>query len=214
MFGLSDRITVMRDGRYISTHNTKDVTIEDIVREMVGRDVDQLFPKEVAPIGEPLLTVSGLGRVGVFRDIDLTVRAGEIVALAGLVGAGRTEVARAIFGIDPYDVGTVEFLGQPLKAHDAQAAINAGMGFVPEDRRKQGLVMDLSVDTQRRAHAAPAAVPFGLINGAQGARNGARSGRRDSRSRPSPSSTPCPPCPAAINRRSCSRNGWPPNRSC
>ena len=165
VFGLSDRITVMRDGRYISTHNTKDVTIEDIVREMVGRDVDQLFPKEIAPIGEPLLTVSGLGRVGVFRDVDLTVRAGEIVALAGLVGAGRTEVARAIFGIDPYDVGTVEFLGQPLKAHDAQAAINAGMGFVPEDRRKQGLVMDLSVTRNVALTLRHQLSTFGLLNG-------------------------------------------------
>ena len=167
VFGLSDRITVMRDGRYISTHTTKDVTIEAIVREMVGRDIDQLFPKEEAPIGDALLRVTGLGRVGVFRDIDLTVRSGEIVALAGLVGAGRTEVARAIFGIDPYDVGTVEFLGQPLKAHDAQAAINAGMGFVPEDRRKQGLVMDLSVTRNVALTLRHELASFGLINGAK-----------------------------------------------
>jgi len=166
VFGLSDRITVMRDGHYISTHNTKDVTIEDIVREMVGRDVDQLFPKELAPIGEPLLTVAGLSRVGVFRDIDLTVRSGEIVALAGLVGAGRTEVARAIFGIDPYDAGTVEFLGKPLKAHDAQVAINAGMGFVPEDRRKQGLVMDLPVSRNVALTLRRQLARFGLIHGA------------------------------------------------
>lgn len=145
VFALCDRITVMRDGRYIQTHTTTEVTVEQIVREMVGRDIDQLFPKEVAAIGETVLRVSGLGRAGVFTDVSFEIKAGEIVALAGLVGAGRTEVARAVFGIDPYDRGSVEFLGRKLKPRDPQAAIDAGMGFVPEDRRKQGLVMELSV---------------------------------------------------------------------
>ncbi|MFJ4224067.1 sugar ABC transporter ATP-binding protein [Microbacterium sp. NPDC089695] len=146
IFALTDRITVMRDGRYIRTHATAEATVAEIVREMVGRDIDQLFPKQEAEIGSIVLDVTGLSRTGVFQDIDLQVRSGEIVGLAGLVGAGRTEVARAVFGIDPYDSGAVEVDGKRLRAGDPQAAIDAGIGFVPEDRRKQGLVMELSVE--------------------------------------------------------------------
>lgn len=127
VFDLCDRITVMRDGRYISTHETTDVTVEQIVREMVGRDVGTLFPKADADIGGVVLKVEGLSRPGVFRDINFEVRSGEIVALAGLVGAGRTEVARAVFGIDPYDSGTITFEGRKLKPRDPKAAITAGM---------------------------------------------------------------------------------------
>lgn len=145
IFALTDRITVMRDGRYIGSHDTSATTVEQIVREMVGRDIDQLFPKQEAEQGDVVLEVSGLTRAGVFRDIDLQVRSGEIVGLAGLVGAGRTEVARAVFGIDPYDEGHVHLGGVALPSGHPQAAIDAGVGFVPEDRRKQGLVMELSV---------------------------------------------------------------------
>ncbi|WP_029252056.1 sugar ABC transporter ATP-binding protein [Paraoerskovia marina] len=145
IFALTDRITVMRDGAYVSTHQTAETTEAEVVREMVGRSVDQLFPKEPAPIGEPVLEVTGLTRRGIFSDINLVVRSGEIVGLAGLVGAGRTEVARAVFGIDRYDDGSVTLNGTPIPPHDPQASIDAGIAFVPEDRRKQGLVMDLSV---------------------------------------------------------------------
>jgi rhamnose transport system ATP-binding protein len=96
-------------------------------------------------MGEPVLQVRGLNRTGVFHDIDLEVRAGEIVGLAGLVGAGRSEVARAVFGVDPYDSGSVSVAGKAVKAHDPRSAIRAGMAFIPEDRRKQGLVIDSSV---------------------------------------------------------------------
>jgi rhamnose transport system ATP-binding protein len=166
VFALSDRITVMRDGQYIATHDTGSVTVEAIVREMVGRDIEQLFPKEAAEVGSPVLRVSGLTRAGVFADIDFEVRAGEIVALAGLVGAGRTEVARAIFGIDPYDSGSVEVGAKALRPHDPQAAIDAGMGFVPEDRRKQGLVMDLSVARNTTLTLRNQLARLGVINGA------------------------------------------------
>ncbi|TFC30255.1 sugar ABC transporter ATP-binding protein [Cryobacterium sp. TMT2-18-3] len=165
VFALCDRITVMRDGRYIATHVTSTVTVDAIVHEMVGRDVGALFPKEVAPVGDTVLSVKGLGRAGLFADVTFDVKAGEVVALAGLVGAGRTEVARAVFGIDPYDRGTVEFLGQRLKAHSPKAAIDAGMGFVPEDRRKQGLVMDLSVGRNTALTLRDRVARFGIING-------------------------------------------------
>jgi rhamnose transport system ATP-binding protein len=166
VFALCDRITVMRDGRYINTHVTSEVTIDKIVREMVGRDIAQLYPKVVAAVGDTVLQVSGLGRAGVFADISFEVRAGEVVALAGLVGAGRTEVARAIFGIDPYDRGTVSVLGKPLKGRDPQAAIDAGLAFVPEDRRKQGLVMDLSVAHNAALTLRNSLARFGIINAA------------------------------------------------
>ncbi|WP_375388745.1 sugar ABC transporter ATP-binding protein [uncultured Amnibacterium sp.] len=164
VFDLCDRVTVMRDGAYIATHAVGDVTVDGLVREMVGRDVTTLFPKEPAVIGEPLLTVRGLTRAGVFQDIDLTVRSGEIVALAGLVGAGRSEVARAVFGVDPYDRGTVEFGGAALKARSPQAAIDAGLAFVPEDRRKQGLVMDLSVARNATLTLRKQLARFGVID--------------------------------------------------
>lgn len=167
VFSLSDRITVMRDGRYIATHVTKSVEIDEIVREMVGRDIDLLFPKMEAEIGAPVLEVQGLTRLGVFSDITFEVRSGEIVALAGLVGAGRTEVARAVFGIDHYDSGSVSFLGSELRPGDPRAAIDVGIGFVPEDRRKQGLVMDLSVSRNTTLTLRHSLATLGLINGAK-----------------------------------------------
>ena len=167
IFALTDRITVMRDGRYIATHDTAAVTSPEIVREMVGLDIAQLFPKVEAAVGDTVLRVEGLSSAGVFRDIDFEVRAGEIVALAGLVGAGRTEVARAVFGIDGYDSGTVELLGRRIRPRDPQSAIDAGIGFVPEDRRKQGLVMDLSVARNATLTLRHALARFGLISGAR-----------------------------------------------
>ena len=164
VFDLCDRITVMRDGAFIATHDTPDITVDGLVREMVGRDIATLFPKQDAAIGEAVLSVSNLTRAGVFTDISFDVRAGEIVALAGLVGAGRTEVARAVFGIDRYDTGTVLLSGKPIRAYSPQSAIDAGMGFVPEDRRKQGLVMDLSVARNVTLTLRRTLARFGLIN--------------------------------------------------
>jgi rhamnose transport system ATP-binding protein len=146
VFALCDEVTVMRDGEYIATHDIAAVTERDIVREMVGRNVDNLFPKtEGVEPGEVVLTVDGLSSLGVFHDISFEVREREIVGLAGLVGAGRSEVARAIFGVDGYDSGTVTVGGRTLPGHNTAAAIDAGLAFVPEDRRKQGLVVEMSV---------------------------------------------------------------------
>ena len=145
VFDLCDMVTVMRDGDYVATRPTSETDIDEIVAMMVGREVSDLFPKTAATIGEPVLQVESLSRAGVFHDVDLAVRAGEIVALAGLVGAGRSEVARAVFGVDRYDSGTVRLGGEPVPAHNPRAAIRAGMAFIPEDRRKQGLVIDASV---------------------------------------------------------------------
>jgi rhamnose transport system ATP-binding protein len=145
VFDLCDTITVMRDGDYISTAATASTTVDQIVHQMVGREITELFPKQEARIGDVLLEVAGLSSAGVFHDIDFTVRAGEIVGLAGLVGAGRSEVARAVFGVDPYDSGTVTLAGVRIPRRNPTAAMRAGIALVPEDRRKQGLVLDSSV---------------------------------------------------------------------
>lgn len=145
VFELCDTVTVMRDGSYITTLPIEQTSVEELVSLMVGRDVTDLFPKLPAEVGDVVLEVEGLTRAGVFRDISFSVRAGEVVGLAGLVGAGRSEVARAIFGVDAYQSGTVRLEGNPLPAGNPRIATARGIALVPEDRRQQGLVLDDTV---------------------------------------------------------------------
>ena len=145
VFELCDTVTVMRDGEYISTDPIADTSVDEIVARMVGREVGNLFPKTPAEIGPPVLEVDQLERAGVFHQVSFDVRAGEIVALAGLVGAGRSEIARAVFGVDTYDSGSVRIEGRRVSPGNPRAAIRSGMAFVPEDRRQQGLVTEASV---------------------------------------------------------------------
>src|SRR4026208_733814 len=144
--GISQRVTVMRDGRHVWTKPIGELTVQSVIRATVGRDMDALFPKVPSEPGPVVLKVDRLTREGEFTDVSFVVRSGEIVALAGLVGAGRTEVARAIFGIDRWDAGSVEIDGRRLRAGSPSAAMAAGIGLVPEDRRQQGLVMDFSIE--------------------------------------------------------------------
>jgi rhamnose transport system ATP-binding protein len=146
VFRLCQRVTVMRDGSHVLTRPTSELTPEAVIRSMVGRDMDSLFPKVDASVGQVVLKVERLTREGVFTDVSFEVRAGEIVAFAGLVGAGRSEVARAIFGIDRWDAGHVEVNGRRLRRGSPSGAMAAGVALVPEDRRLQGLVMDLAID--------------------------------------------------------------------
>jgi rhamnose transport system ATP-binding protein len=145
VFVICQRVTVMRDGRRVLSRPLEGLTSDELVRAMVGRDVVEREQRDHAQRGDVVLNVDRLTREGVFADVSLEVRRGEIVALAGLVGAGRSEVARAIFGIDRYDAGKVEVGGKPLKKGAPVAAMSAGLGLVPEDRRLQGLVMELSI---------------------------------------------------------------------
>lgn len=145
VFDLCDVITVMRDGEYVGTLSTEQTSVDEVVAMMVGREVGNLFPKSEAQIGDVVLKVEGLSSSGNFHDVSFEVRSGEIVALAGLVGAGRSEIARAVFGVDPYDHGSVTLNGASVPPRNPKAAINAGIGFVPEDRRQQGLVTEASV---------------------------------------------------------------------
>lgn len=142
---VGDVVTVLRDGKYIDTVPASTPESE-LVRLMVGRSITNQFPRTPVPVGEPLLSVSGLSRQGEIKNVSLQVHAGEIVGLAGLVGAGRTEVLRAIFGVDKYDSGEVMMAGRKLKMGSVADSIDAGVGLVPEDRRTQGLLLEASVD--------------------------------------------------------------------
>ncbi|MEN8654918.1 sugar ABC transporter ATP-binding protein [Streptomyces sp. 21So2-11] len=146
IFELCQRVTTLRDGALIASEPLDGLTEDDLVRRMVGRDLDELYPKQVTEVGEVALSVRRLTREGVFTDVSFDVRRGEIVGLAGLVGAGRSEVARAVFGVDRWDAGTVEVQGKALVNGAPSAAMAAGLALVPEDRRAQGLVMDMSIE--------------------------------------------------------------------
>ena len=145
VFQICDRVTVMRDGKTVGTHRMGEVSREDLVRQMVGRTIDETFPKVALPPGPLVLEVSGLSRRGVLKDISFTVHAGEVVALAGLVGAGRTEIARCLFGADALTQGKIKINGHPFRPRSPGDAIKAGIGFVTEDRKEQGVVLPLSV---------------------------------------------------------------------
>ncbi|MEO6280267.1 sugar ABC transporter ATP-binding protein [Roseateles sp.] len=141
-----DRVTILRDGHYIATRLWADTSIDEIVSLMVGRELNQQFPPATRqPGSEVLLRVRGLRRDGVFGPLDLELRRGEILGFAGLIGAGRTEVARAIFGADPVDAGDVELAGQALSIRSPRDAIRAGIAYVPEDRKTHGLAVKMSV---------------------------------------------------------------------
>ncbi len=163
VYACCQRVTIMRDGRFVRSSPVDEITIDDIIRSMVGRDLEALFPKTESSPGEVVLEVTDLSRHGAFHDISFTVRSGEVVALAGLVGAGRTEVARAVFGIDKRDAGTVRLAGRALPNGDARAAMAAGMALVPEDRRQQGLVMELGIDRNVALASLSRLRRFGLI---------------------------------------------------
>lgn len=165
VFSLCQRLTVMRDGAWVSTDLVAEVTVDQVVRRMVGRDVSALFPKEEVEPGAVLLDVRGLTRHGVFDDVSFSVRRGEIVALAGLVGAGRSEVVRAVFGIDRPDAGEVRVDGVPLPPGSPTAAMAAGLALVPEDRRQQGLVMEMSIERNATLTRLRPLARLGLLSG-------------------------------------------------
>ncbi|MFE7182167.1 sugar ABC transporter ATP-binding protein [Streptomyces erythrochromogenes] len=169
---LADRVTILRDGSSVA--RVPAATPQDeLVRLMVGRSIEHQYPRRQAPTGAPLLRVRGLSRHGAFQDVDFDVHAGEVLGLAGLVGAGRTEVARAVFGIDPYDTGTVEALGRQLPRHDINAAMKAGIGLIPEDRKGQGLVLDAAIEENLGLVTLGRSSRFGFVDRA-GAHEAAR----------------------------------------
>ena len=145
LFALADRVTVLRDGSYVGTHALAELSSDQLIQMMVGRTLQELFPKQAVAPGPVVLEVAGLSVAGAFRDVSFTLRQGEIVGMAGLIGAGRTAVARALFGIDPAASGVIRLNGAPVRIDSPQAAMALGIGYVPEDRKQHGLALDMSI---------------------------------------------------------------------
>lgn len=145
IFKISDRITVMRDGVSIDTTMTKDTTVDEVVRKMVGRDLEDYYPEKTSKIGEVIFETQHLSKKGIFENISFTVRAGEIVGFSGLMGSGRTEIMRAIFGIDTLDSGDIVFENETIKIKNPNNAIEKGIGFLTENRKDEGLILDYSI---------------------------------------------------------------------
>jgi rhamnose transport system ATP-binding protein len=146
LFAIGDRVTVLCDGRTVATREMKEVDERELIHLMVGRELSAVFPKRPVPMGEVLLEARGLGsRAGGVSDVSFSVRAGEILGLAGLVGAGRTELARTLFGLTPADEGELLLRGQPVRVGSPAQAVASGIAYVPEDRRRHGVILEMPI---------------------------------------------------------------------
>lgn len=145
IFELCDRITILRDGSYIGTEKISEIDMDGVVRMMIGREIGERFPKRDVKIGDVVLRVECLTREGLFHDVSFDVRAGEVLGVAGLMGAGRTEIMRAIFGCIPKDQGNIYIEGQKVRIKNPEQAIKAGIGFITEDRKTEGLLLEKSI---------------------------------------------------------------------
>lgn len=150
LFEISDEVSIFRDGKYIGTDLAANLTRDEIIRRMVGREITQMFPKETVPIGDVVLSVKNLTLQGVFSDVSFDLRAGEILGFAGLVGAGRSNVAETLFGVTPASSGTVAIYGKPVSITSPAIAMRNGMAFLTEDRKDTGcfLILDILENMQ------------------------------------------------------------------
>ncbi|HLR40283.1 MAG TPA: sugar ABC transporter ATP-binding protein, partial [Virgibacillus sp.] len=145
IFHICDRITILRDGQYIGTENIAETSFEEIVKMMVGRELGEQFPERDHAVGDVIFEVSNLGRSGYFKDISFNIKEGEILGVAGLMGAGRSEVMEVIFGFHKKDSGSIKLNGKDLTIKHPRDAVEAGIGFITEDRKSKGLVIDASI---------------------------------------------------------------------
>lgn len=145
IFQISDRVSILRDGQYIETKNIAETDKQELISLMVGRKLTDQYPKIEKTIGETRLEVKHLNTYSLLKDISFTVKAGEILGIAGLVGAGRTETVRAIFGADPMQSGEIFVDGKEVKIHSPGDAIREGLALIPEDRKKHGVLLDMSI---------------------------------------------------------------------
>jgi len=162
---IADVVTVIRDGQRIDTQKIEGVTVEKMISLMVGRQLAEVFPKRTVPIGETILEVRNVCVPGSCEDINFTVRSGEIVGLAGLVGAGRTEVAQAIFGLKSYSRGKVFVNGLPTRITSPRKGIKAGIAYVPEDRKNDGIIPSQSIRNNISLAVLPSLQRLGFIRG-------------------------------------------------
>jgi ABC-type sugar transport system ATPase subunit len=163
LFSIADRVTVLRDGQYVATRPVAGLTMDELIRLMVGRQLTEKFPKESVPAGPPVLEARGLTARGRFADVSFTVRRGEILGIAGLIGSGKEAVARAIFGAIPLDAGEILVEGRPVAVPSPAAAIAHGIGLVTEDRKRLGLVLSRSVAENITLPILPALSTAGVV---------------------------------------------------
>jgi inositol transport system ATP-binding protein len=145
IFSISDTITVLRDGKLIRTQNADELNTQSLIKLMVGREISEIFPEEKSSPGNTVLSIKNLTRKNAFEDINFEVKEGEVLAFAGLVGAGRSEIARAIAGLDEFDSGAIEIWGLETKINSPSEAIELGIGFVSEDRKALGFIPQMSI---------------------------------------------------------------------
>ncbi|MCG3212313.1 MAG: Ribose import ATP-binding protein RbsA [Anaerolineae bacterium] len=163
IFELADQVTVLKDGRYIDTRDVAEVSMDDLVRLMIGRELEDVYPKRKPKPGDMLLEVNNVSRTGVLHNISFNLRAGEIIGFAGITGSGRTELARVIFGADPYHSGDMKLYGEMYKVRSPGDAIRQRVGLVTEDRKRQGLLLKLPVTTNTTISGIKALCRFGII---------------------------------------------------
>lgn len=162
---IADRVTVLRDGETVATRSMEDVTREELIRLMVGRDLSAVFPKRSVPISDTVLELRGVtSHTAGVRDVSLSVRRGEILGIAGLVGSGRTELARVLFGLEPLDDGTILLRGDPIQIDSPSDAIRLGIAYVPEDRRQHGVILQLPLTANMSLASLQSVSRRGIIN--------------------------------------------------
>ncbi len=164
IFALADRVTILRDGESIATQDTKGMNESTLIRLMVGREVSTLYPPSEASPADVALSLRGIGcRESGVHDVNLDLRAGEVVGFAGIVGAGRTELARVLFGITPADTGTISLRGKTVSIQSPRAAVEHGIGYVPEDRRRHGVILDMPIAANITMSIQPTIFPGGWL---------------------------------------------------
>jgi rhamnose transport system ATP-binding protein len=168
IFSLADRVTVLRDGVSVGTHNVSDIDEAGLIRLMVGREMKQLYPPSESEAGEVVLALERVGcAASGVCDVSLEVRAGEVVGLAGLVGAGRTELARILFGVTPCDSGVIRLNGEAIAIRSPADAIGRGIAYVPEDRRRHGVILEMPIEQNTTMAVHRSLFPGGLLRPAR-----------------------------------------------
>ncbi|MCY9805989.1 sugar ABC transporter ATP-binding protein [Lentilactobacillus senioris] len=164
IFQITDEITVMRDGLTVANYQTKDTDVQQIVKDMVGRELDDFYPERHPNFGETRLKLTNFTQKGVFNNISFEVKAGEILAFSGLMGAGRTEIMRSLFGIDPHDSGEIEVNGKTVKISSPSDGIKNGIGFLTENRKEEGLILDATIAANIDLPSIDGFVKHGIID--------------------------------------------------